>query len=171
MLSVKYEPQFVQRHFRSTSGTSPFPIATMSAPDNSRCRRHALQPTLDDLPGAFDRRFVVRRIGGIVYDLATVPLPGTLGGDDRFHGFRLRGFLPWTAFRRAAVTMLVMAGGFDISRASLSRRAGERGRSVRSPPEAPLDARLPPLRSATFARPSSGHLAGRLPPDSRGRVE
>jgi hypothetical protein len=34
-LSVKYEPQFVQRHFRLTSGTSPFPIATMSAPDSS----------------------------------------------------------------------------------------------------------------------------------------
>jgi hypothetical protein len=45
-LSVKYEPQFVQRHFRSTSGTSPLPIATMSAPDNPRCRRHALHQTI-----------------------------------------------------------------------------------------------------------------------------
>jgi hypothetical protein len=31
-LSVKYEPQFMQRHFRLISGTSPIPIATMSAP-------------------------------------------------------------------------------------------------------------------------------------------
>ena len=45
-LSVRYEPQFVQRHFRLTSGTSPFPIATMSAPDNSRWRRHALHQTI-----------------------------------------------------------------------------------------------------------------------------
>jgi hypothetical protein len=45
-LSVKYEPQFVQRHFRLTSGTSPFPIATMSTPDSSRCRRHALHQTI-----------------------------------------------------------------------------------------------------------------------------
>jgi hypothetical protein len=45
-LSVKYEPQFVQRHFRLTSGTSPFPIATMSAHDNSRWRRHALHQTI-----------------------------------------------------------------------------------------------------------------------------
>jgi hypothetical protein len=45
-LSVKYEPLFVQRHFRLTSGTSPFPVTTMSAPDNSRCRRHALHQTI-----------------------------------------------------------------------------------------------------------------------------
>ena len=45
-LSVRHEPQFVQGHFRLTSGTSPFPIATMSAPDNSRCRRHALHQTI-----------------------------------------------------------------------------------------------------------------------------
>jgi hypothetical protein len=45
-LSVKYEPQFVQRRFRLTSGTSPFPIATMSAPDNARWRRHTLHQTI-----------------------------------------------------------------------------------------------------------------------------
>ena len=45
-LSVKYEPQFVQRHFRLTSGASPFPIATMSALDSSRCRRQALHQTI-----------------------------------------------------------------------------------------------------------------------------
>jgi hypothetical protein len=32
-LSVKYEPQFVQRHFRLTSGTSPFqPVIAETAP-------------------------------------------------------------------------------------------------------------------------------------------
>ena len=57
-------------------------IATISVPDNSRCRGHAVhqfprprpvgrsvkrsQPTLDDLPGAFCRGFVVRRIDRIV---------------------------------------------------------------------------------------------------------
>jgi hypothetical protein len=30
---------------------------------------------LDDLPGAFGRGFVVRRIGRIIDDLAVVPLP------------------------------------------------------------------------------------------------
>jgi hypothetical protein len=45
-LSVKYEPQFMQRHFRLISGTSPIPIATMSAPDSSRWRRHAFHKTI-----------------------------------------------------------------------------------------------------------------------------
>jgi hypothetical protein len=45
-LSVKYETQFVQRHFKLTSGTSPFPIVTMSAPDSSRWRGHALHQTI-----------------------------------------------------------------------------------------------------------------------------
>ena len=94
-----------------------------------------------------------------------MPPPGTLGGDDRLHGFRLGEPILWRAFGGRAVTMLVMVGGFDISRASLSRPAGERGRSVRLPPEEPSDARQRPLRSATFARPSSGHSAGPLPPD------
>jgi hypothetical protein len=31
---------------------------------------------LDDLPGAFGRRFIVRRIGRIVYGLTVVPLAG-----------------------------------------------------------------------------------------------
>ena len=62
-------------------------------------------------------------------------------------------------------------GSFDISHASPFRRDGEHGPSVRLPLEAPSDARLWPLRSATFARPSSGDLAGRLQPDRRGVVE
>jgi hypothetical protein len=107
---------------RSSTNRRPFSVTTMSAPGSSRCRRRALhqtisrrlpgprpvgrsvrrpQPTLDDLPGAFRRRFIVQRIGRIVYDLSVVPPPGTLGTDDRFHGFRLRGPLLWRAFRRA----------------------------------------------------------------------
>ena len=55
----------------------------------------------------------------------------------------------------ADASPLVMAGGFDISRASPFRRAGEYGWSVRLPLAAPSDARLRPLRSATFARPTN----------------
>ena len=49
---------------------------------------------------------------------------------------------------------LVMTGSFDLSRASPFRRDGDYGWSVRLPVAAPSDARQPPLRSATFARPS-----------------
>ena len=41
---VRYEPQFVQRHFRLRSGTSPFPTATMSAPESSRWPAARLTP-------------------------------------------------------------------------------------------------------------------------------
>jgi hypothetical protein len=47
---------------------------------------------LDNLPGAFGRGFIVRRIGQIVRDLAVVPLPRSLGGDDSLQGFRLTVF-------------------------------------------------------------------------------
>jgi hypothetical protein len=170
-LSVKYEPQFVQRHFRLTSGTSPFPIATISVPDFSlttarlapdnqpvvsqtapgREISQATSPTLDDLPGAFGRGFVVQWIGRIVYHLAVVPRPATLGGDDLgTDGDGLRGFFRGLCSGGRAVTMLVMEGNFGISHASLFRRAGEQRRSVGYLPK-----RLQMRDSGLFGRPRS----------------
>jgi hypothetical protein len=86
---------------------------------------------MDDLPGSFCRRFIARRIGRIIDDLAVVPLPRSLGGDDRSHVSR--------RVRRSSTPMthMVMAGGLDISRANPFRQGGQQRLSVRLRPEAP----------------------------------